>query len=416
MSPADRFLLCASRVVTCSEGPATSSNPLGVIEYGAVLVDHGRVAEAGPRERVVANAPDVPILLDAADGVLTPGLIDAHTHLAWDGSRHDEYVLRMQGAGYEAIAAAGGGIVASMRSVRNASRETLESNLRRRLRRMASLGVTTCEVKSGYGLSLESERKQLEAIAAVADVPSLPAVVPTFLALHAVPPEGKVDRDAWVEGVIRESLAAIAAANLARFVDAYIDRNAFTTQEAERLFVAAERLGLGIRAHVGQFADVGGASLAASMGAASVDHMEHVSDVALAELAAAGTCIVLLPTASFTLRQEPPPIPSMRHAGLRLVVASDANPGTAPTESLPLALALALHTYGLTPEECILGATRHAAASLGLDGDRGSLAPGKSADVVLWDLPHEHAILQPWGAPMTRWVMRAGRVLYDAGS
>jgi len=416
MHPADRFLLCAARVVTCAQALAAPDNPLGVIEAGAVLVDHGRIAEVGPRARILANAPDMPILLDATEGVLTPGLIDAHTHLAWDGSRHDEYVLRMQGAGYEAIAAAGGGIVASMRSVRSASREMLEANLRRRLRRMASLGVTTCEVKSGYGLSLESERKQLEAVAGVANDPSLPAVVPTFLALHAIPPEGKADRDAWIEGVVRESLPAIAGANLARFVDAYIDRNAFTTQEAQRLFLAAKHMGLGIRAHVGQFADVGGASLAASMGAACVDHVEHVSEVALAKLAAAGTCVVLLPTASFTLRQEPPPIASMRRAGLRLVVASDANPGTAPTESLPLALAFALHTYGLRPEECILGATRHAAASLGLEGERGSLAPGKSADVVVWDLPHEHAILQPWGVPMTRLVVREGRVLHDAVS
>jgi len=370
----------------------------------------------GPRSEVLARAANSPILLDAVDGVLTPGLVDAHTHLAWCGSRHDEYVLRMHGAGYEAIAAAGGGIVASMRSIRDASVESIEANLRRRLRRMSCLGVTTCEVKSGYGLALHSERNQLEAVANVSSDPGLPRVVPTFLALHAVPPEGKGDRDAWVRDVVSKSVPDIASSKLANFVDAYIDRNAFTVHEARQLFEAARHAGLGIRAHVGQFADIGGASLAASMGTASVDHMEHVSDEALVELAAAGTHVVLLPTASFTLRQEPPPIHAMRKHGVRLVVASDANPGTAPTESLPLALAFALHSYGLSPAECILGATRHAAASLGCEKEVGSIAPGMSADMVVWDLPHEHAILQPWGSPMTRLVLRAGRILCDTRS
>jgi imidazolonepropionase len=414
MVQADRYLLCAARVVTCCDRLDFSNNPLSVIEDGAVLVDCGRIAEVGPRAHIVSAAPDLPILCDAVDGVLTPGLIDAHTHLAWCGSRHDEYVLRMQGAGYEAIAARGGGIVASMQSIRSASREQIEECLRVRLRRIASLGVTTCEVKSGYGLSLESERKQLEAIAATSTDPSLPDVVSTFLALHAVPPEGKQDRAGWIEHVVANALPTIAREGLAQFVDAYIDRNAFAIEEARLLFEAARHLHLGIRAHVGQFADIGGASLAASMGAVCVDHVEHISEAALAELAAAGTCVVLLPMACFTLKQDPPPIDSMRKAGVRLVVASDANPGTAPTESLPLSLAFALHTYRLSPEECILGATRHAAVSLGRDKEIGSISKGKSADLVVWDLPHEHAILQPWGSPMTRIVVRKGRVLHEA--
>lgn len=407
-----RFLLCAARVVTCSDSLCTSNNPLGTIEAGAVLIADGRVVAVGARNRILTEAPDAPIVLDT-DGVLTPGLVDAHTHLAWTGSRHDEYVLRMQGAGYEAIAAAGGGIVSSMRSVREASPDELEERLRRRLRRMASLGTTTCEVKSGYGLSLESELRQLEAVANVSKDPGLPRTVPTYLALHALPPEGREDRAGWVDQVVGEWVGEIARAKLARFVDAYIDRNAFTVQEGERLFRAADAAGLGIRAHVGQFADVGGADLAARVKAYSVDHMEHVSDEALRSLAVAGTLAVLLPVASFTLRQAPPRVQAMRDAGVGIVVASDANPGTAPTESLTLALAFGLHTYGLTPQECLLGATRRAAASLGLESECGHLSPGTSADVVVWDLPHEHAILQPWASPMTRLVLRGGHVLFS---
>jgi imidazolonepropionase len=320
----------------------------------------------------------------------------------------------MQGAGYEAIAAAGGGIVSSMRSVREASVEVLEGNLRRRLRRMASLGTTTCEIKSGYGLSLESELRQLDAVAKVSKDRGLPRTVPTYLALHALPPEGREDRARWVDQVVNEWVGEIARSNLARFVDAYIDRNAFTVQEAERLFRAAADAGLGVRAHVGQFADVGGASLAASVKAFSVDHMEHVCDEALRALADAGTQAVLLPVASFTLRQAPPRVQAIRDAGVRIVVASDANPGTAPTESLTLALAFGLHTYGLTPQECLLGATRRAAISLGLESECGHLSPGTSADVVVWDLPHEHAILQPWASPMTRLVLRGGQVIHQS--
>jgi imidazolonepropionase len=201
-----------------------------------------------------------------------------------------------------------------------------------------------------------------------------------------------------------------------RFVDAYVDANAFTAAEAERLGNAARSAGLGIRLHVGQFADIGGAALAARLGAASADHLENVGARDVEALARAGTRAVLLPVASFTLAQAPPPVDLLRSAGVPLVVASDANPGTAPTESLPLALALAVRLYGLRPDEAIAGATREAAHSLGL-GDRvGVVKKGFAADLVLWDLPHEHAIIQPWGTPKTKLVMRQGRVLVPSGA
>jgi len=413
MSP---FVVLSSRVVTCDPDRSTPDNPLGVLEDAGVLIEGDRIAAVGGREELRAVAPDASVVVDARGMVMTPGLVDAHTHLAWAGSRHDEYVLRMQGAGYEAIAAAGGGIVATMTAVRQATVAELAGLLATRLRRMAALGTTTCEIKSGYGLSLEAERKQLHAISLVAGGPSLPRVVPTWLALHAVPPEGRADRAAWVKAVAERWTDEICAEGIARYVDAYIDRGAFSVQEAQPVFDRAARKGLGIRAHIGQFADVGGADLAAQMGAATVDHVENVSEAGLVALARAGTRAVLLPVASFTLRQRPAPVTAMRAAGVRMVVASDANPGTAPTESLPLALAMALHSYGLTPEECLLGATREAAASLGLQDTCGRLAPSLSADLVVWDLPHEHAILQPWASAVTYRVFVRGHVVHPAGA
>jgi imidazolonepropionase len=275
---------------------------------------------------------------------------------------------------------------------------------------MASLGVTTVEVKSGYGLEPAHERKQLAAIARVTDVAGLPSVVPTLLALHALPPSAGVeDRAAHVEAAV-ELTREVARDRLARFVDAYVDDGAFTAAEARAVAEAARASGLGVRLHVGQFVDVGGAELAAEVGAASVDHLEHVSAAGIAALARSGVSAVLLPVASFTLGQAPPPVAALRDAGLSIVVASDANPGTAPTESLPLALSLAVRTYGLTPEEALIAATRNAAASLGLT-DRGVLRPGARADMTLWDLPHEQAIVQPWAVAKTYGVIIGGQLV-----
>jgi imidazolonepropionase len=320
----------------------------------------------------------------------------------------------MAGGDYEAIAKAGGGILTTQRAVSGSTLDALAGELSARLARMAALGVTSCEVKSGYGLVASEERKQLEAIASVRARTDLPRVVATFLALHALPAEARRDastRRAYVAAVTGETLAEIAHAKLATFVDAYVDANAFDVDEARILGARAMGLGFGLRLHVGQFADIGGAELCAELGAASADHLEHVSGAGVRRLADAGTHAGLLPTACFTLKQEPPPIALFREAGVRMVIASDANPGTAPTESLPLAMAFAVRIYGLTPDEAILGATRHAATSLGLIA--GVLRKGAAADLVVWDLPHEHAIVQPWGTSKTRLVLREGRTLFE---
>jgi imidazolonepropionase len=405
-------VLLAGRVVTCDPARASSIDGLGVVIDGGVIVEGGLVRQVGVRDEILRAAGAAPVVIDAPDGVLTPGLCDAHTHAAFVGSRHDEYARRMAGASYENIALAGGGILASMRAIRAAALSDLVEVTRARLSRMAACGVTTVEVKSGYGLDAPSERKQLSAIAELATVPMLPRVVPTYLALHALPPEARTAREPYVRQVVAQ-VGELASEGLMRFVDAYVDDGAFSVSEAELVADAARRAGVGLRFHVGQFADVGGAALAARWRAASADHLEHVMPEDLVALAAAGTRAVLLPVASFTLDQAPPPVARMREAGLAIVVASDANPGTAPTESLPLALALAVRNYGLTPDETLLGATREAAHALGL-GDRvGALSSGLEADLVVWDLPHEHAIVQPWGVPRTRLVMRSGRVLRE---
>jgi imidazolonepropionase len=403
-----RWAIAAGRVVTCDAARAGVGDALGVVEDGVVVVGLGRVIAVLPRAELAERYADAALVADAPDAVITPGLVDAHTHAPWFGSRDGEYAVRMAGGDYEAIAAAGGGIVASMRAVRAATPAALAGTLAARVARMAALGVTTVECKSGYGLDEASERKQLEAVADVASRPAAPRLVPTYLALHALPPEANGDRAAYARTVQDAWLPGIAASGLARFVDAYIDRAAFSAEVAAPVLRRARELGLGVRVHVGQFADVGGAELAADLGAASVDHLEHIEPAGIARLAASGARAVLLPVASFTLGQAPPPVAALRAAGVPLCVASDANPGTAPTESLPLALALAVRAYGLRPEEALLGATREAAASLGLGDETGVLAPGRAADLVLWDLPHERALVQPWGVPRARRVYRAG--------
>ncbi len=398
-------LVLAERLVTCS---TRGGDALGVLEPGAVLFDESGVRAVGTPDDVV------PLGLGATRvehrGLVTPGLVDAHTHAAWMGSRAREYAMRMAGADYEAIAAAGGGIVASMRAIRAATGAQVEEALRHRLLRMASLGVTTVEVKSGYGLSERDERKQLEAVASARQNASLPRVVPTFLGLHALPPEardGGADERARYAEQVKRWLPGIARDGLATFVDAYVDRAAFSVSDVRPALEHARELGLGVRLHVGQFADVGGAELAAALGAASVDHLEHLSAEGAARLASAGVTAVLLPVASYTLGQAAPDVAQLREAGVSMVVASDANPGTAPTESLPLAMAMAARSYGLSVTEILLGVTALAAASLGVDAGR--LVRGGSADLVLWDLPNEAELLLPWGTPRAAQVFRSGR-------
>lgn len=388
------------RVVTMAEA--------GTFEDGAVAIEGGKLAFVGRRMDLPERFSPLPL---QSFPLITPGFCDAHTHSAWVGSRHGEYMQKLRGEGYEAIAARGGGIVASMRAIEEADVETITETLVARLRRMAALGVTTVEVKTGYGLRRDLEEKQLDAIQAASGAEGVPRVIPTLLALHALPPEARGDegkRAAYVQGVIE---LVRASRDRARFVDAYVDRSAFRVEEARAVMQVAREVGLGVRMHIGQFADVGGAELAGELGARSADHLENVGPAGLEALVRGDVAVVLLPIASFVLGQAPPDVAALRRAGLRLIVASDANPGTAPSESLPLAMAFAARLYGLSTEEILAGVTREAARSLDLESLERGLVEGAPADLVGWDVPHEEALLQPWGSSRASLVIRDGRPL-----
>jgi imidazolonepropionase len=395
----------ARRLITCDPSRASSENPLSAIEDGVVALDGGRVVYVGKASAYegAANYTEA--------SLVTPGLIDAHTHAAWMGSRHGEYVQRLEGVQYTDIAKAGGGIQASQRSIAEASEAEIAETLHARLKRMQRLGVTTVEVKSGYGLLPELELKQLRAIARVRALKNLPRIVPSALLLHAVPASYKDRREDYVRLMCETCVPLVAKEQLAEYVDAYVDAHAFSVSEAEQLCTSARAHALKIRLHIGQFSDIGASALAVKFGADSVDHLEHLSASGARELAAASVHACLLPIASFTLAQAPPDIENLRRAGVRMVVASDANPGTAPSESLPLAMAFAARLYGLRVSEIVLGVTRNAGSSLGLAHEsetRGLLTVGARADLVLWNLDHEASLIQPWGTSQVAQIVQDG--------
>ena len=357
--------------------------PYGAIEKGALTAKDGRIAWIGPEAELPrGEAREVHPLGGAW---ITPGLIDCHTHLVHGGDRAAEFELRLKGATYEDIAKAGGGIRSTVTATRAASEEQLVETALARLDRMQAEGLTTIEVKSGYGLSLADERKCLK-VARMLEKARPVTVRTTFLGAHAVPPEFEGRREAYMDSVIAEMLPALAAEGLVDAVDAFAERIAFTIEETDRLFQAARRLGLPVKLHADQLSDGGGAALAARHRALSADHIEHTGEAGVAAMAEAGTVAVLLPGAFYFLRETKlPPIDLLRKAGVPLAVASDCNPGTSPLTSPLLALNMASTLFRLTPEEALAGMTRHAASALGL-ADRGTLEVGKAADLAIWGI------------------------------
>jgi imidazolonepropionase len=372
-------------------------------------------------ERIVAVGPDAELAarfqprsrVDARGGLCLPGFVDAHTHPVFVGTRADEFELRTRGASYAEIAAAGGGIQASVRGVRASSKEELLALLCMRLDRFLELGTTTVEAKSGYGLSLEDERKSLEVIAA-ANRRHPVDLVPTFLGAHAVPAEHRGRRGDYVRLVIEEMLPRVAADGLAEYCDVFTEAGAFDLAETRAIATAARDLGLGVRLHVDQLSPLGGAELAAELGAASADHLEFVSDAGIAALAAAGVAPVLCPLVPLYLRvEQEAPARRMIAAGLGVVLATDFNPGSCPLQSMPEVLTWAALRYRMSAAEVLTAATLNAAASLGRAADRGTLEVGKRADVVIADVADERQLVAELGRNPVQCVIKSGRVAWQ---
>jgi imidazolonepropionase len=393
-----------ARLATMAAGP-----DYGAIHDGAIAVRGGRIAWVGAR----ADLPDAlraaaTLEHDAGGRWITPGLIDCHTHLVYAGSRAGEFEQRLNGASYEAIARAGGGIRATVAATRAASEAALLDASRPRLKALAAEGVTTVEIKSGYGLETRAEAKMLRVARALGN--ALPVTVrTTFLGAHALPAEFDGRPDAYIDEVCERMLPELARAGLVDAVDAFCERIGFSAAQVERVFEAARALGLPVKLHAEQLSNQGGTKLAARFGALSADHVEHAAEEDVAAMARAGTVAVLLPGAFYFLREtQVPPIELLRRHGVAMAVATDCNPGTSPMTSLLLALNMACTFFRLTPQEALVGATRAAARALGLAREAGTLEAGKIADFVLWDVERPAELAYGIGANPCHAIVKQG--------
>ena len=369
------------RLYTCL--PEAAPDEVGEIEDAALAWREGRVTWVGRRQDLPVEYADEPAR-SASGAMVIPGLVDCHTHLAFGGDRVDEFTERLRGTPYLEIAARGGGILSTVRATRAATEDSLLERAGALLDHMLSRGVTTVEAKSGYGLSPEAELKQLRVYRRLADS-RRQRLVPTVLAAHAVPPEFADDRSGYLDLVCGTILPAVVRERLARFSDAFVERGAFTPEEARRVFAVSRELGLTPRLHADQLSDTGGGELAAEVGASSADHLEYVSGASIRAMAKAGTVAVSLPLATLVLGVEPLPARALIEAGVPVAVATDFNPGSAPVADLPLAMWTACVRQRMTPAQVLRGATTVAARALLLHESVGSLLPGYAADLALVD-------------------------------
>ena len=384
------LLLTDARIATMA------GEDYGVIDDGAVALAEGRITWIGPQSDLPDSAAKTTRSL--AGRWITPALIDCHTHLVFGGDRAGEFEQRLRGASYEDIARAGGGIMSTVRATREASADELYAAALPRVQALAAEGVGTIEIKSGYGLSIESELKMLSVARQLGEATPV-TIRTTLLAAHTVPPEFQGDADAYIDLICDELLPEVVAGRLADAVDAYCESIAFSADQVAKLFERSTELGLPVKLHADQLSDGDGAALAARFNALSADHLEYTSPDGVAAMAAANAVAVLLPGAFLTLGETRlPPINALRDQGVGIAVASDCNPGTSPICSIRMAMMLAARQFRLTPEECLAGVTRVAAMALGLN-DRGTLETGMRADIAVWDVSHPRELAYWIGTP-----------------
>ncbi|PBB35889.1 imidazolonepropionase [Mesorhizobium sp. WSM3868] len=371
-----------ARLATMAEGAAG----LGIVEKGAIAARDGLIVYAGSEADLPAAAGQGAETVDCQGRWITPGLIDCHTHLVYAGNRANEFEMRLAGATYEEVARAGGGIVSSVKSLRAASEDELVSQTLPRLDALMAEGVTTVEVKSGYGLDADNEKKSLRAARRLASERPI-TILTTCLAAHALPPEARGDKDAFIDLVAGTILPAVAAEKLADAVDGFCEGIAFSPEQIARVFDKAKALGLPVKLHADQLSNLHGAALAARCGALSADHLEYTDEEGAAAMAGSGTVATILPGAYYFIREtKRPPVELFRRQGVKMAVATDSNPGTSPLTSLLLTMNMAATLFGLTVDECLAGVTREAARALGLLDRIGTLEAGKSADLAVWNI------------------------------
>ena len=382
------YIIHNVNIATLSEQYASEDNPYGVIENGMVGVTGGVITYLGDYDTKVNSKETI----DAQGQWLTPGLIDCHTHLVYGGNRANEFEMRLNGVAYEEIAKAGGGIISSVKATREATEEELFQSAAKRLQSFIDEGVTTIEIKSGYGLDTENEIKMLK-VAKRLEQEFPIRISTTFLGAHALPPEFKDNSDGYIDLVCNDMIPKIAEQGLADCVDAFCENIGFTYEQTERVFKAAQQHGLKVKLHAEQLSDQSGAGLAADYNALSADHLEYLSQDSIDKMANSGTVAVLLPGAFYFLRETKlPPMDELRQAGVPIAVASDSNPGTSPAQSLLLMLNMACTLFRMTPLEALQGVTINAAKALGLEDKVGSIEVGKKAELALWDIEHPNQL------------------------
>lgn len=380
---------------------------LGLIEHGAIASQRDQITWVG--QAVDAPIADAAVVHDCCGALMTPGLIDCHTHLVFAGNRAQEFEMRLHGASYEEIAKAGGGILSTVRATQAASEADLLAQSEFRLHALMNEGVTTIEIKSGYGLDLESERKMLRVARELGRRNTI-SVQTTFLGLHALPPEFAGRADEYVELVCNESLPAIVSEGLADAVDAFCDNIGFTREQTQRFFTAGASFGLPVKLHAEQLSNQHGTALATEFHALSADHLEHLDGAGVAAMAKSGTVAVLLPGAFYVLREKKfPPLAALRQSGVAVAVASDLNPGTSPIVSLQANMHLACTLFRMTPTEVLRGVTVNASRALGLQQDRGMLVAGQRADWCVWDVDSPAELCYWMGAVRPSRIVVAGR-------